>query len=121
MVGAPPPSLPSAEPFALDSASGTTVRGWFVPGAPGRGCVVLAHAVRGDRRGSLRRAKFLRDAGYGTLVYDAQAHGEALAAAAPSSELIAYRSGHNDCPPDWNAFAESVTAFLVCRGVVEDL
>lgn len=39
-------------------------------------------------------------------------HGEALHAACKQSKFIAYDCNHNDCPPDWNAFMNDVTAFL---------
>jgi fermentation-respiration switch protein FrsA (DUF1100 family) len=37
---------------------------------------VLAHGVRSDRSQMVERAAFLRDAGYGVLLFDSQAHGE---------------------------------------------
>ena len=40
------------------------------------------------------------------------AHGERLAAAAPDAQLVSYRCGHNDCPPDWDQFWEDVQGFL---------
>ena len=45
-------------------------------GMAGLGSVVLAHGVRSDRTQMLGRARFLRAAGYGVLLFDAQAHGE---------------------------------------------
>ncbi len=39
-------------------------------------------------------------------------HGQALHAAAKKSKLIVYAAGHNDCPPDWDAFWRDVQEFL---------
>ena len=75
-VGPPPKQLAGALTVEFPSGSGSTIRAWFAPGVPGRGSVVLAHAVRGDRRGMLSRAEFLQRAGYSVLLFDAQAHGE---------------------------------------------
>ena len=74
-IGAPPASL-HAENVHFSSASGATVYGWFVPGHPGRGAVVLMHGVRADRLQLLTRAGFLSQAGYAVLLFDFQAHGE---------------------------------------------
>lgn len=69
-VGAPPADLQAS-----------TVRfggrvGWWVPGAAGAPCVVLMHGVHADRRDMLGRARFLQAAGYSSLLFDLQAHGE---------------------------------------------
>jgi len=45
-------------------------------GVSGRGIVILAHGVRSNRTGMVERARFLRDAGYSVILFDAQAHGE---------------------------------------------
>jgi fermentation-respiration switch protein FrsA (DUF1100 family) len=45
-------------------------------GSPGRGVVVLAHSVRSNRLEMVERARFLYEAGYSVLAFDAQAHGE---------------------------------------------
>lgn len=39
-------------------------------------------------------------------------HAKALASIARNARLISYDCGHNDCPPDWNAFWKDVFAFL---------
>ncbi len=75
-IGPPPSTLPGATTVAFPSASGSLIRAWFAPGRPGIGSVVLAHSVRGDRRGMLGRAEFLHRVGYSVLLFDAQAHGE---------------------------------------------
>ena len=74
-VGAPPPDL-AAETIAFQSASGATLRGWFVAGRPGGGAVVLMHGLRGNRLALVRRARLLRSAGFSVLLFDFQAHGE---------------------------------------------
>jgi alpha-beta hydrolase superfamily lysophospholipase len=76
-VGSAPADLP-AENVSFFSYAGHTLRGWFVPGQPGRGAVVLMHGVRADRTAMLGRAKFLHAAGYSVLLFDFQAHGESL-------------------------------------------
>jgi uncharacterized protein len=67
--------LPS-EPVAFASASGAELRGWFVPGEPGRGALLLMHGVRSNRAQMIPRARFLHGAGYAVLAFDFQAHGE---------------------------------------------
>lgn len=74
-VGAPPAGLP-AEQVVFASESGSTLRGWLLPGREGRGAVVLMHGVRADRTSMLGRARFLNAAGYAVLLFDFQAHGE---------------------------------------------
>ncbi|MEJ5365070.1 MAG: alpha/beta hydrolase [Desulfosoma sp.] len=39
-------------------------------------------------------------------------HGKALAQAARRGRFITYDADHNDCPPDWEAFFDALTAFL---------
>lgn len=73
-VGPPPPDL-AAQPLRLTSATGG-VAGWWVAGRPGRGAVLLLHALRGDRRQMLGRARFLVREGFGVLLVDLPAHGE---------------------------------------------
>ena len=75
-IGPIPSTLPGATSVAFSSDSGSEIQGWYAPGRPGRGTVVLAHARHGDRRGMLGRAEFLHAAGYSVLLFDAQAHGE---------------------------------------------
>jgi len=45
-------------------------------------------------------------------------HGNALHQAAKQAEMIAYNSGHNDCPPDWNVFWRDVEGFLRKHGII---
>src|SRR5262245_36818085 len=79
VVGPPPPDL-AAEPVVIASASGATLRGWFVAGRPGGGAVVLMHGLRGNRSAMVRRARLLQAAGFTVLLFDCQAHGESTGA-----------------------------------------
>ena len=85
-IGPPPDSLPGGEMVAIASASGATLRGWWVPatvsGQDGakRGGVVLMHGVRANRLQMLERARVLHDQGYAVLLFDFQAHGESTGA-----------------------------------------
>jgi alpha-beta hydrolase superfamily lysophospholipase len=74
-IGAPPPSL-GATTVQLPTADGETVAGWFSPGQPGRGAVLLLHGVRSNRLQMLDRAQWLHAAGYAVLLIDLPAHGE---------------------------------------------
>ncbi len=76
-VGLPPESLP-AEAIAFPSESGSVIQAWLIRGMPGCGAVVLAHSVRSNRLELVDRARFLHQAGYSLLLFDAQAHGESL-------------------------------------------
>ena len=44
-------------PSPISSASGATLRGWFVAGRPGGGAVVLMHGVHANRLSMVRRAR----------------------------------------------------------------
>lgn len=74
-VGPPPTDL-RAETVAIQTQDSQFMRGWLVRGRPGTGVVLLLHGVRSDRRQMLDRARFLRRAGYTTLLVDLPAHGE---------------------------------------------
>ena len=58
------------------SGAGVLIHGWLAQGNPGQGVVLLLHAVRGDRRDMISRARFLRARGYSVLLIDFQSHGE---------------------------------------------
>jgi len=77
-VGAPPSEL-RALGVHFPSESGATLAAWY--GAPvlGDPSVVMSHGVRGTRKSLTPVAQFIRDAGYGVLLYDAQGHGESSA------------------------------------------
>src|SRR4051812_38826143 len=61
---------------SFPSASGSTLRAWFVSGRPGAGAVVLLHGVGANRTSMLGRLRFLHARGYAVLAPDFQAHGE---------------------------------------------
>lgn len=69
-IGPAPPDLGAVD---VDVAG---LRGWFVPAAEGAPCVLLMHGVRTDRRSMIGRARLLQEAGYASLLFDFQAHGE---------------------------------------------
>jgi uncharacterized protein len=77
-IGSIPTDLQSrnTRSIVFTSNSGRPVKGWFIPGKPGRGAIVLFHPVRGDRRSLLNRARLLSEDGYSVLLFDFQAHGE---------------------------------------------
>lgn len=74
-VGSPPPALGARE-LSLATDAGGSVSGWYVPGEPGAGAILLLHGIRGDRRQMTGRARFLRRAGYSVLLIDLPAHGQ---------------------------------------------
>ena len=72
----PPPGELDAEPIAFASESGSVIHGWFSRTGTDRGAVLLLPGVRSNRLAMVRRAEFLRAAGYSTLLIDFQATGE---------------------------------------------
>lgn len=76
LLGPPPAALPGAEPVQIPSPSGSLLQGWWVPGAPSGGGVVLMHGVWSNRRSMAQRARVLHEHGYAVLLFDLQAHGE---------------------------------------------
>jgi fermentation-respiration switch protein FrsA (DUF1100 family) len=46
------------------------------------------------------------------------AHSERLAAASPNARLLRLECGHNDCPPDSEAYMAELRAFLAHAGVL---
>jgi alpha-beta hydrolase superfamily lysophospholipase len=74
-IGAPPADL-NAAATEFQSASGATIRGWFIAGQPGHGAVVLMHGVHANRLSMVRRARLLLAQGFAVLLFDFQAHGE---------------------------------------------
>src|SRR5262249_4298178 len=77
LLGSPSSDL-DAEAIAFPSASGATIRGWFIAGRPGGGAVVLMHGLHGNRSHMVRRARMLKAQGYAVLLFDFQAHGESM-------------------------------------------
>ena len=74
-LGPPPKSL-DAQAVTFASDSGSTIHGWLSRGTAGQGSVLLLPGVRANRLSMVRRAEFLRKAGYSTLLIDFQATGE---------------------------------------------
>ncbi|HSP96278.1 MAG TPA: alpha/beta fold hydrolase [Candidatus Dormibacteraeota bacterium] len=74
-VGPPPADLP-AQPVEFGTPAGDTLRGWFVPGRPGGGAVVLMHGSHETRRAMIGQARFLHQHGYAVLLFDFHAYGE---------------------------------------------
>lgn len=74
-VGPPPADLGALE-LSLPTDAGGSVSGWYAPGKPGAGAILLLHGVRSDRRQMAGRARFLHRAGYAVLLIDLPAHGQ---------------------------------------------
>ncbi|KQV92384.1 alpha/beta hydrolase [Pelomonas sp. Root1237] len=74
-IGPPPPDL-RAEALRLPYGGSQQVSGWFLPGRPGEGAVLLLHGVRGNRLQMLERARWLQREGIGSLLIDLPSHGE---------------------------------------------
>jgi len=64
------------ETVELQAADGVTLRGWWMPGNPGEGTIIVCHGFGGDKADALPFAQFLGEAGYGVLVMDFRGHGE---------------------------------------------
>jgi fermentation-respiration switch protein FrsA (DUF1100 family) len=70
------PDLDGLRPIELTPSSGARLAGWYAPGRPGGGGVVLMHGVWGNRLKMVRRAETLNALGCAVLLFDFQAHGE---------------------------------------------
>jgi len=77
-AGEPPPAL-HAVPVRFETSTGASVAGWFAPGQPGRGAVLLLHGVHGSRHAMTARSLFLHRLGIATLAIDLPGHGESPA------------------------------------------
>lgn len=88
VVGAPPAGI-GAGAVALASGTGHALAGWFAPGRPGGGAVLLLHGIRSDRRALASRMAFLARAGFAVLAIDLRAHGESAGAAVTFGALEA--------------------------------
>ena len=79
LLSAPAPRSVGVSPAELRESVSVRfgeVAGWYVPSLANAPCVLLMHGVRADRRSMIERALLLREAGYATLLFDFQAHGE---------------------------------------------
>jgi fermentation-respiration switch protein FrsA (DUF1100 family) len=78
VIGPAPQDL-GAVPLTLNYQSirdDEVVKGWLVRTVGSKGVVLLLHGVRGDRRQMEARARFLKTAGYSSLLIDLPSHGE---------------------------------------------
>lgn len=75
VVGQLPADL-QGRSVAFQSQSGARLRGWFLPGKPKQGAVLLLHGIHATRTAMLNRGRFLNQAGYAVFLFDFQAHGE---------------------------------------------
>jgi len=66
----------NAQAVTFRSDSGASVAAWWCPLSESRGTVLLLPGVRANRLSMVDRARFLRRAGYSTLLIDFQATGE---------------------------------------------
>ncbi len=64
-----------ASDVAFGTADGLMIRGWYAPSGADSGTVILLHGYQGNRTHMIPRARMLREAGYGVLLYDARGCG----------------------------------------------
>ncbi|WP_237476559.1 alpha/beta hydrolase [Lichenibacterium dinghuense] len=74
VVGPPPAGL-GARTVAVPCGT-HALAGWFAPGRPGGGAVLLLHGIRSDRRVLASRMAMLARRGAAVLAVDLRAHGE---------------------------------------------
>lgn len=74
VVGSPPDGI-GARNVAI-ACAGHNLAGWFAPGRPGDGAVLLLHGLRSDRRALASRMTMLARCGCAVLAVDLRAHGE---------------------------------------------
>lgn len=74
-IGAPPVDVESV-PVMFAAEGDTIVHGWWCPVRASAGSVLLLPAVRANRLSMVDRARFLRKAGFSTLLIDFRATGE---------------------------------------------
>ena len=77
IVGAPP-ATSEPPPISVPCGTGQALAGWFAPGRPGRGAVLLLHGIRSDRRALATRMTMLARSGMAVLAIDFRAHGESV-------------------------------------------
>jgi dipeptidyl aminopeptidase/acylaminoacyl peptidase len=63
------------ETVEIEAPDGVKLTGWWVPGNPGEGTVLVCHGYGADKADSLPFAQFLNEAGFGVLVMDFRGHG----------------------------------------------
>src|SRR5262245_19943362 len=72
----PPPADLQIESATFESTSGSRLSGWFIPGQPHVGSVLLMHGIRANRLAMLDRTRLLHRHGFSVLLFDFQSHGE---------------------------------------------
>jgi pimeloyl-ACP methyl ester carboxylesterase len=65
-----------AEDVELTSASGDSIRGWWIQGRPEWPSIILVHGIRADRLAMLGRANLYTKRGYSIFLFDLPAHGQ---------------------------------------------
>lgn len=66
----------ACENVEFRSASGATIKGWYLRGSPGRPSIVLMHGLRSNRLAMVDRMRFLRSKGFTVLAFDFLGSGE---------------------------------------------
>jgi pimeloyl-ACP methyl ester carboxylesterase len=95
-------SLPH-ERVSFSASDGVRLAGWYVRARNGT-AIVLVHGGGGDRQGTIRHARMLREAGYGVLLYDARGRGES--------------AGHgNAFGWEWDRDVRGAVSYLSRRGI----
>ena len=79
-IGVAPADL-DAQSVEISVPGDRIIHGWFSPGRPGAGAVLLLHPLRGNRTTMLSRARFLHADGRAVLLVDLQGHGESAGTA----------------------------------------
>jgi len=74
-IGTAPRSL-NAQSITFPSQFGSVIHGWLSRADDTRGAILLLPGIRANRLSMVKRAEFLRQAGYSTLLIDLQATGE---------------------------------------------
>lgn len=72
----PPPANLNAQTVSMRDSQHRKIAGWYVPGKPGKGSILLIHGLHSNRTQMIGRAIFLHTLGYSVLMIDLQAHGE---------------------------------------------
>jgi len=107
------------ESVAFPAVDGSTLRGWYVPGAPGAtAAVVTVHGATSDRRDFLRQLPWLHAAGHPVLLFDCREHGRSDGRG--RGLALGYRERHDvSAAAAWLAEArgfERIAAFGTSQG-----
>ncbi len=63
------------EDVSFPSRDGVTLRGWFIPAEPARGCVIFCHGHNGSMDPDVVYAPWFHQAGFHVLMFNFRAHG----------------------------------------------